>query len=145
MCGLGLVRRFSVVSTAARVLIAYGTIVIGYGLLLGVPLARVRSTTAMAPRYLTTTHLSALMQGPVALGFAFAITATDFDSTLASVAAVALVVGLALEALGGTLNWRRSTGDQFAERSPGFKLNALSGPITLLGALALIAGTLVSL
>jgi hypothetical protein len=132
-------------STAARLLIAYGVIVICFGLLLGIPLARVRSANPQAPRHLVTTHLSALMQGPVALGFAFAVTSAQFDSALATIAAAVLLVGLALEALGGTLNWLRGTGDQFAERSPGFVANALSGPLMILGALVLAVGTLIGL
>lgn len=138
-------RYVSPMSTAARLLIAYGVTVICFGLLLGVPLARVRSATPQSPRHLVTTHLSALMQGPVALGFAFAITAATFDSSLATIAAVVLVAGLALEALGGTLNWLRGTGDQFAERSPGFFANALSGPLTIVGAIVLVIGTLIGL
>lgn len=132
-------------STAARVLIAYGVAIVAYGLLLGVPMARIRSANPQAPRHLVTTHLSALMQGPVVLGFAFAITAVGFDSGLATVAAVTLLVGLVLEALGGTLNWLRGTGDQFAERSPGFVANAVSGPITILGAAVLVGGVWVGL
>ena len=132
-------------STAAQLLVAYGVAIIGYGLLLGVPLAQARNGSPQAPRHLVTTHLSALMQGPVALGFAFAVTVTSFDSTLATAAAVALLVGLGLEAIGGTLNWLRHTGDQFAERSPGYYANATSGPITILGALVLIVGTLANL
>jgi len=127
-------------STAARVLIAYGVAVIAFGLLLGVPMARIRAANPQAPRHLVTTHLSALIQGSVALGFAFAITAVGFDSGLATGAAVALFIGLALEMVGGTLNWLRGAGDQFAERSPGFVANAISGPITILGAAILVGG-----
>jgi hypothetical protein len=85
------------------------------------------------------------MQGPVALGFAFAVTVTDFDSGLATAAAYTFAAGLALEALGGSLNWLRKTGDQFAERSPGFYANACSGPVAIVGALTLIGGTLAGL
>jgi hypothetical protein len=132
-------------STATRVLLAYGVLVASYGMVLGVPLARIRSTTPEAPRHLVTTHLSALMQGPVALGLAFAVAVTDFDAGWATVVAVILVVGLALEAVGGTLNWLRGTGDQFAERSPGFFANALSGPLAIVGVLGITVGVLTNL
>jgi hypothetical protein len=122
-----------VMSTAQRILVIYGVLVITYGLLLGVPLARVRSGSAVAPRHLVNTHLSALMQGPIALGLAFALVVTEVDSGWATAAAWVLVAGLALEALGGTLNWLRGTGDQFAERSPGFFANAISGPLAVVG------------
>jgi hypothetical protein len=132
-------------STATRVLLAYGVLVVSYGMLLGVPMARIRSSAPEAPSHLVTTHLSALMQGPVALGLAFAIAATDFDTGWATAAAIVLVAGLALEAIGGTLNWLRQTGDQFAERSPGYMANALSGPLAIVGTLGITVGVLLNL
>lgn len=133
------------VSTAGRILVGYGTVVIGYGLVLGVALAKVRSAAPQAPRHLVTTHLSALMQGPVALGLAFGAAAVGFDSGVATAGAAILVVGLGLEALGGTLNWLRHTGDQFAERSAGYVANAASAPASIVGGAMLIVGTLASL
>jgi hypothetical protein len=132
-------------TTATRVLVSYGVIAIAYGLVLGVPLARVRAAHPVAPRHLVTTHLSALMQGPVALGSAYALSVTGFESDVATVAAWVFVAGLALEAIGGTLNWLMSTGDQFAERSVGLKVNTVSGPLSLVGGLAIAVGVLTSL
>lgn len=130
-------------STAQNLLVGYGVIVLTYGLLLGVPLAAARAKAPQASRHLVTAHLSGLMQGPVALGLAFAIGAVSFDSTLATVAAALVVAGLVAETLGGTLNWLRGTGDQFAQKGVGFWFNALSGPPAITGAL-IITVTVVS-
>ena len=75
------------------------------------------------------------MQGPVVLGLAFAIGAVSFGSALATVAAALIVAGLVAETLGGTINWLRGTGDQFEEKGAGFRLNSLSGPLAIPGAL----------
>lgn len=132
-------------STAQNLLVGYGVIVLTYGLVLGIPLAAARSKAPHAPRHLVTAHLSGLMQGPVALGFAFAIGAVSFDSTLATVAAALVVAGLVAETLGGTVNWLRHAGDQFAEKGTGFMLNALSGPLAIPGALIITIAVLTKL
>jgi hypothetical protein len=129
-------------STAQNLLVGYGVIVVTYGLLLGVPLAAARSKSPQASRHLVTSHLSGLMQGPVALGLAFAIGAVSFDSTLATVAAGLVVGGLAVETLGGTINWLQRTGDQFVEKGAGFRLNAMSGPLAIPGVLIITVAVL---
>ena len=129
-------------STAQNLLVGYGVIVLTYGLLLGVPLAAARWKSPQASRHLVTSHLSGLMQGPVALGLAFAIGAVSFDSTLATVAAALVVGGLAVETLGGTINWLQRTGDQFAEKGAGFRFNAMSGPLAIPGALIITVAVL---
>ena len=132
-------------STAQNLLVGYGVIVLTYGLLLGVPLAAARSSAPHASRHLVTAHLSRLMQGPIALGLAFAIGAVSFDSTAATVAAVLVVCGLAAETLGGTLNWLQGTGDQFDEKSVGFYVNALTGVLAIPGALIIAGGVITKL
>ena len=129
-------------STAQNLLVGYGVIVLTYGLLLGIPLAASRSKAPQASRHLVTAHLSGLMQSPIALGLAFAIGAVSFDSTLATVAAALVVGGLAVEAAGGTVNWLKGTGDQFEEKGTGFKLNALSGPLAIPGAVIIAVAVL---
>jgi hypothetical protein len=113
--------------------VIYGLLVLSYGLVLGIPLAITRSSAPHAPRHLVTTHLSGLMQGPLAFGLAFAIGSVSFDSTLAVVAAGLVVGGSLAEILGGTVNWLRGTGDQFEEKGPGFRLNSMAGPLAITG------------
>jgi len=132
-------------TTAQQFLVAYGVIILSYGMLLGVPISRARMAAPTAPRHLVNAHLSALMQGPIHLGLAAALSLTAWDSGFATTAAVLLVIGSALEALGGTLNWLKKSGDQFAERSPGFLFNALSGPIAVVAILIFAIGVLSNL
>jgi hypothetical protein len=132
-------------STAQNLLVGYGVVVLTYGLLLGVPLAVARSSAPSASRHLVTAHLSGLMQGPFALGMAFAIGAVAFDSTLATVASALVVGGLAAETLGGTLNWLQGTGDQFAEKGLGFWFNAMTGVLAIPGALIITVAVIAKL
>lgn len=73
------------------------------------------------------------MHGPICLGLAFVFGATTFTSTPATIAAMLVVAGLTLEALGGTANWLQSVTDQFAEKSLRFRLNTASGPVAIIG------------
>ena len=61
---------------------------------------------------------------------------------MATTAAILIVVGSALEATGGTLNWLQATGDQFAEKSLGYRINSLSGPPAIVGAVAISVGVI---
>lgn len=120
-------------TTAQTIFIIYGVLILSYGFLLGIPLAAQRTRNQTAQRYLVTTHLSALMQGAVHLGLAFAAGFVELQSGWVIGAAWLLVAASALETIGGTVNWLTGTGDQFAERSLGFRLNSLVGPPALLG------------
>ena len=46
------------------------------------------------------------------------------------------------EAIGGTANWLRGTGDQFAEKSVGWRFNAASSPLLITGIAIVIVGVL---
>lgn len=129
-------------STAQSILVGYGILVLLYGFILGIPLAVARSSAPQASRQLVTAHLSGLMQGPVAMVCAFAIGAVSFESTWATAAACLLVAGLVAETVGGTLNWLQGTGDQFAEKSVGFRINALTGVLAIPGLAVLAVGVI---
>lgn len=131
-------------TSAQQVLIAYGTIVLLVGFSLGAILGFARMKKPSL-RNLATAHVETLMQSAMHLGLAFAIGATGFDSTLATWGAILLVIGSGMQALGVTLNWLTKTGDQFAERSPGFMLNSASGLIIWPGVLILAVGILTNL
>jgi hypothetical protein len=132
-------------TTAQKILTSYGVVILGFGFALGIALAAARTKSPHASRHLVTTHLSALMQAPIHLGLAWAIGAAVLSDTPATVAAILLVVGSALEAIGGTVNWLHGTGDQFAERSIGWRCNAASSPLLIAGIAIVIVGALSSL
>ena len=80
------------------------------------------------------------MQGPMHLGLAFVVGAVGFHSTAATWGAWLLAIGSAMQASGVTLNWITKTNDQFAEKSPGFRLNSLSTFVMWPGLVITVAG-----
>lgn len=132
-------------STAQKILVGYGVVVLAYGFLLGIPLAAARTNAPAASRHLVTAHLSGLMQGPIHLGLAFAIGAVAFDSGLAVAAAILVIAGSAAETAGGTLNWLQKTDDQFEEKSMGFRLNAMTGLLAIPGVVIITVAVLAGL
>ena len=112
-------------STAQRLFVGYGTVILLVGFLLGTVLGGLRMK-APAMRNLATAHVETLMQASMHFGLAFAVGIVGFHSTAATWAALLLVIGSGMQAVGVTLNWLTKTEDQFAQRSPGFKINSLS-------------------
>jgi hypothetical protein len=131
-------------STAQRVFLGYGTVILVVGFALGTVLGMLR-TKAPPIRALATAHVETLMQAAMHFGLAFAVGAVGFDSTAATWGAWLLVIGSAMQASGVTLNWITKTNDQFAERSPGFLVNSLSTFITWPGLLITGYGILTNL
>lgn len=129
-------------STAQEVVVTYGVLIIAWGMLLGIPLAAARRKAEHAPRYLVTSHLAALMQGAMHMGFFVAFGVADLSSGLATTAAWLLVIGSFLEAVGGAVNWLAGSKDQFADKNLGLALNSLSSPPALLGIVLLVVGVL---
>ena len=120
-------------TTAQKLFIGYGLIVLSYAFLLGIPMAAARAKAPKIGRHLVNCHLSGLMQSSIHFGLAYVVGAVAFSGTLATVGAGLLVAGTACETVGGTLNWRQDVGDQFAENSIGLKANQLSGPLCIIG------------
>jgi hypothetical protein len=124
-------------STAQRVFITYGTVVLILGFGLGAVLGMVRMK-APAVRSLATAHVETLMQAAMHLGLAFAVGAVGFSGQAATVGAWLLAVSSAMQAVGVTMNWVQNVGDQFAARSFGFYSNSASTFLALPG-LAVVA------
>ena len=120
-------------TTAQSIFGIYGVAVLAYGFVLGVPLAAARMKAPQAPRHLVTTHLSAIIQGAVHLGLAFIAGIVNLEAGWAIAAAWLIVVASVFEIVGGTVNWLSGAGDQFAEKSLGFRFNSLVGPPAIVG------------
>lgn len=112
-------------STAQRIFLGYGTVILIVGFVLGTVLGALRMK-APPIRALATAHVETLMQAAMHFGLAFAVGAVGFDSMGATWGAWLLVIGSAMQAAGTTLNWVTKTTDQFSQRSPGFIINSLS-------------------
>ena len=127
-------------STAQRIVLVYGTLSITYGMMLGIPLSRIRTSQPTVPRHLITAHLSALIQGSMYLGLTVAFGFATFTSWVLTASATSLICGSALFVAGVTANWLMNVGDHFAVRSQGWYLLSASGPLHLAGALVILAG-----
>jgi hypothetical protein len=124
-------------STAQRVFIVYGTIILIVGFGLGTVLGAVRMK-APSVRNLATAHVETLLQGVMHLALAFAVGAVGFDGGKATAGAWLLVVSSAMQAFGVTVNWIQNVSDQFAQRSIGFYANSASTFASIPG-LAIVA------
>jgi hypothetical protein len=127
---------------SAEALLVAGTLVLTSAFLLGIPMARERMKAPTAPRHLVNTHLEGLMAGAALLGLSVAANYSTQAKGLELMAAWLLIGGVAASLAGGTTNWLMGTGDPFAARSPGFLLQAVSGPAMLAGAVLLSIGVL---
>ncbi len=112
-------------STAQQLFLAYGTIILAVGMVLGIILGMLRANQPDI-RTLAMAHVEVLMQSSMHFGLAFAVGAVGFESGWATIGATLLVVGSAMQATGATLNWVTKTRDQFAEKSPGWMINSAS-------------------
>jgi hypothetical protein len=128
------------VDTAQKILVVYGTLSLGYGFALGVPISLARMRAPEAPRHLVVAHLSAIIQGAVHLGLSIALGVSQLTAWLETASALLLVTGSALFVAGATANWLQGVGDHFAERSIGWKLLAASSVGHITGIIIVIAG-----
>lgn len=133
------------VETATRILIAGGTSVLLFGLLLGIPMAVARSKGPKPPRYLFSAHLAAIIQGGLLLALTIAVGFSTLSPGIETTAAALLVAGVALFDLGLTLNWLQGVEDAFGEDSLGNKISGLGTPLVLIGAGILFFGVIAAL
>lgn len=131
-------------STAQQIFIAYGTIILIVGFLLGGALGMLRAKTPSL-RSLATAHVETLMQSAMHFGLAFAVGAVGFASTAATWGAILLAIGSGMQATGVTLNWLTKTGDQFAEKSIGWMINSASTFVIMPGLIITAIGILTNL
>ena len=105
-------------------------------------MAQARMKSPTAPRHLVNTHLEALMAGPALLGLSLAASFSTLGSGLERIAAWLLVAGSVSTLTGGTLNWLQKVDDPFVAKKPGFYLQAIGGPVLLVGGILLTLGVL---
>ncbi len=128
-------------SNAQSLFVVYGTVILAVGFILG-SLLGIARMKAPAVRSLAMAHVETLMQSSMHLGLAFAVGAVGFGSTTATVGAALMVSGSALQAIGVTLNWITKTKDQFAEKSPGLRINVASSLLIYPGLIIIVSGVL---
>jgi len=133
------------VDTAQKILVTYGTLSLGYGFALGIPMSQARMRSPEASRHLVIAHLSAIIQGAVHLGLSVALGLSQLTPWLESASALLLTTGSALFVAGATANWLQGAGDHFAERSLGWKLLSASSVGHITGIILVIAGVVIGL
>ncbi len=126
--------------TAQKILVVYGTLSLGYGFILGIPISQARMRSPEAPRHLVIAHLSAIIQGAVHLGLSIALGLSQLTPWLETAGALLLASGSALFVAGATANWLQEIGDHFAARSLGWKLLAASSVGHITGISVVIVG-----
>jgi hypothetical protein len=123
------------ITVAERVLIVGGVLNLAYGMLLGYPITVIRAKGAPAtPKYLMTTHVSALLHAAILLGLVWAARLSTPGPGWQDVAAWLLVASSALIAAKNTLNWLTGVQDEFGEK-PTYAV-----PLAALAALGTTAG-----
>ena len=121
-------------TTATNVLLVAGMANLIVGALTGIPMANVRQAGAdVVPKYLTMAHMAGLMQGPILIAIAFALTTSTMTAWLNTAAAVILAVASALLIIKDTVNWRQGVTDEFAQQSLGLSIGKVFGPLFIVG------------
>ena len=128
--------------TAAKILILGGLGNLVVGLITGGLMVRIRITAPEAPKYLTATHVGALIWTAILLGLVSAVRLSDLTPWLETLAAALLVTGsLAIDARDLTY-WTQRVADEFAQRPRAFLLGPISAAAVATGTVILSVGAL---
>ena len=128
---------------AIKVLVLGGVLNLVLSFALGWVLSLHRTKDPIEPhRWLLVAHEVAMMEGVMLLALAFASLFARLPSWLATTGAVALVVASLFQDMSGVVNWRRKTGDQFAERSAGWVLASINAVLNTAGLAIITAGVI---
>ena len=124
---------------AIKILVLGGVGNLVLSFVLGWVLSAQRLKGPMEPhRWLLVAHEVSLQEGLLLLGCAVALNYATLSSTMASAGAALLVAASVFQDFSGIINWLRRTGDQFAERSTGWKLASVNAVLNTAG-LAIVA------
>ena len=121
-----------------------GNLVLSYAL--GWVLSMKRLKGPMEPhRWLLVAHEVSLQEGILLLGCAFAMQFAKLSHALAVAGAALLVAASVFQDLSGIVNWLRRTGDQFAEKSTGWKMASINAVLNTAGLAIVAYGVVVGL
>lgn len=124
---------------AIRVLILGGVLNLVLSFALGWVLSLKRMREPIAKHHwLLVAHTVSLQEGLMLLGLAFAMSFAHLGKPAAATGAWLVVLASVFQDLSGVANWLRGTGDQFAEKSTGWRLASVNAVLNTAG-LAIIA------
>ena len=127
--------------SAIHVLVVGGVANLVLSFALGWLLSAKRMKEPIEPhRWLLTAHTVSLQEGTMLLGLAFAMSFVRLPGSAAAIAAWLLVAASLFQDLSGIVNWMRSTGDQFAERSSGWVLASVNAVLNTAGLVVVAVG-----
>lgn len=126
---------------ALRVLVVGGVANVVLSFLLGWVLSVKRLRGPMEPhRWLLVAHEVSLQEGLLLLGLGFALSFARLSAPVATLGAILLVTASAFQDLSGIVNWLRGTGDQFAEKSTGWRLASVNAVLNTAGLAIMTVG-----
>ena len=99
---------------------------LAWALLTGLAWSRARRSGNEASKYLRFAHVGPLMQAPILLGIAVALSVSGLSRTLNTFTAAIWVASATLLTGKDTLNWAMGVEDEFRTRPPGFYVGAVS-------------------
>ena len=128
---------------AIKLLVLGGVINLLLSFALGWILSVYRTRGPMEPhRWLLVAHEVSMMEGVMLLGLAFAALFARLPGWLATTGAALLVAASLFQDLSGVVNWKRKTGDQFAEKSAGWVLASINAVLNTAGLAILAIGVI---
>lgn len=128
-------------SIAVKLLVLGGLANLVLSFALGWLLSAHRLRGPMAPHHwLLVAHTVSLQEGVMLVGLGFAAMFARLPEGLAIAGAAMLVAASAFQDLSGIVNWRRGTGDQFAERSAGWRLASINAVLNTAGLVIVVGG-----
>jgi hypothetical protein len=123
-------------------LIVAGMVNLLWGFATGFVVAKVRTTTTDTPKYLSLTHVGALMWAPILFGLAVATSISDLTAWLNTAVAITMAAAAALLDVKDLLNWLQDVKDEFVTRPIGFMLGGISGVLSTTAGVVLTVGVL---
>lgn len=128
---------------ASKLLILGGVANLLYGLLIGIPISRIRQKEATYSKYLRLVHIGALLWGPILISLAVAVNLSALSAGWETLAAWLMVAASVLLDSKDTLNWLQGVKDEFAEkRIVALGLGGLSSLAGLAGVGILLVGVI---
>lgn len=131
-------------STANAVLILTSIALLFSGAVTGFFMSKIRLSEPDTPKYLRFAHLASYGQAPILLGVVVVLGFSGMSDAFNTTTAVVFSAGAVLLVVKDLVNWLAGTSDEFAEKTAGYKIAMLFGPVHVAGlvmvAIAAIAG-----
>ena len=130
------------VDTAGQILLIGAFLMLAVGIFTGLKMSQIRATEPTVPKYLTMAHIAGYQQAPILLGLVVAVAVSDLSASTETLGAALVTASAVLLATKELLNYSQEVKDEFAEKSLGYKLALVFGPLHVIGIAILGYGAL---